>query len=237
MKSSLFTWLLYICGLLENVKHSHFSGFFCFYIFFKSYASHIQGRKVFWHIVLFWATLRFFTFCQENGKSVQCFIEIGNHHASLSLLEFFYFLKTWLSATVHLLYIVFSSATSCPVLSFLRWPFWDIPSFCLISPWITFLVQKIRFNPCQTVIVGFLKKIPIHIFFNLWYVLSFYFIINTPVGMTIILFLAFSSRPVFIGALQIAVSFFLLGFLKTRTRCSAMILVCKTWSTVLPCAC
>lgn len=187
---------------------------------------------------MFWATLRFFTFCQENGKSVQCFIEIGNHHASLSLLEFFYFLKTWLSAIVQLLYIVFSSATSsCPVISFLRWPFWDIPSFCLTSPWITLLVQKYNLIPVKPLSLAFFKKIPIHIFFNLWYVLSFYFIINTSVGMSIILFLAFSSRPVFIGALQIAVSFFLLGFLKTRTRCSAMILVCETWSTVLPCAC
>lgn len=189
---------------------------------------------------MFWATLRFFTFCQENGKSVQCFIEIGNHHASLSLLEFFYFLKTWLSATVHLLYIVFSSATSsCPVISFFfKMTILRYSKFLSNISLNHLLGAKIQFNPCQTVIVGFfLKKIPIHIFLYLWYVLSFYFIINTSVGMSIILFLAFSSRPVFIGALQIAVSFFLLGFLKTRTRCSAMILVCKTWSTVLPCAC
>lgn len=169
MKSSLFTWLLYICGLLENVKHSHFSGFFCFYIFFKSYTSHIQGRKVFWHIVLckcFEPPFVSLHFARKMGNrcSVLLKLEIIMHRSLC--WSFFYFLKTWLSATVHLLYIVFSSATSsCPVLSFLRWPFWDIPSFCLISPWITFLVQKIQFNPCQTVIVGFLKKIPIHIFF------------------------------------------------------------------------
>lgn len=188
---------------------------------------------------MFWATLRFFTFCQENGKSVQCFIEIGNHHASLSLLEFFYFLKTWLSATVHLLYIVFSSATSsCPVISFFKMTILRYSKFLSNISLNHLLGAKIQFNPCQTVIVGFFKKDSYSYFFlifGMFYL--FYFIINTSVGMSIILFLAFSSRPVFIGALQIAVSFFLLGFLKTRTRCSAMILVCKSWSTVLPCAC
>lgn len=81
------------------------------------------------------------------------------------------------------------------------------------------LGAKIQFNPCQTVIVGFLKKDSYsYSFLNLWYVLSFYFIINTSVGMSIILFLAFSSRPVFIGALQISSKLFLIGVSKNQNK-------------------
>lgn len=91
---------------------------------------------------------------------MQCFIEIGNHHASLSLLEFFLFRKDVTFSYFFLPRFVFFKMTILRYSKFLS----NISLNHLLG-------AKIQFNPCQTVIVGFLKKIPIHIFliFGMFY--------------------------------------------------------------------